>query len=49
MYSEVMTKKVFRELKDIGDSEEGGFSAGKHWKFKKKNYPQGLLNPQQPC
>ena len=44
-----MTKKVFSELKDIGDCEEGGFSAGKLWKLKKRNYPQGLPNPQQPC
>ena len=39
-YSEVMCKKILGEIKDIGDSADGGFSSAKLWKLKKKISPR---------
>jgi hypothetical protein len=39
-YSEVMSKKILSELKNVGDSEDGGFNAGHLWKLKKKLSPR---------
>ena len=39
-YSEVMSEKILGELKDVGDSEDGGFNAGHLWKLKKKLSPR---------
>ena len=39
-YSEVMMKKVMHEIKDIGDSEDGGFNAARLWKLRKKLSPR---------
>ena len=39
-YSDRMFNKIMGEIKDTGDSEEGGFSSGKLWKLKKKIAPK---------
>ena len=39
-YSERMCKKILGEIKDIGISEDGGFSSAKLWKLKKKISPK---------
>ena len=46
-YSEVMCKKILGEIKDIGDSEDGGFSSAKLWKLKKKISPR-FSEPPSP-
>ena len=35
-----MCKKIFGEINNVGDSEDGGYSAGRLWKLKKKLSPK---------
>ena len=39
-YSEVMCDKIMGELKDMGDSEDGGYNSSKLWKLKNKLSPR---------
>ena len=44
-YADIMCKKIMGEIKNVGDSEEGGFSAGRLWKLKKKLSPKNTEPP----
>ena len=44
-YADIMCKKIMGEIKDVGDSEDGGYSAGRLWKLKKKLSPKHTEPP----
>ena len=39
-YSDIMARKILKEVQGLEKEEEGGFNAGKLWKFKKKLSPR---------
>ena len=46
-YSKIISDKIMKEVKGLGEAEDGDFNSGKLWKFKKSSPPTQPIRQQQ--